>query len=202
MPKGGGRQIPLCSLHPCRTGPFLGSDLSCTVPLEPCRIHPIPAEVWECIGSLCSAFPSLYSGSSRTSLLPKRRTSSPFCPTQGAASTPGPGFSLSITQELPAMGTYAVMHNISHANTSNITTWAIIEKQASNTKHFTDFRGFTDLTQYQAFYQNKDGSRQWERHTTSRVPSHYLATKQRKVLTSLSLSVLYLIVVLYILISF
>ena len=54
MPKGGGRQILLCSLHPCRTGPFLGSDLSCTVPLEPCRIHPIPAEAWECIGSLCS----------------------------------------------------------------------------------------------------------------------------------------------------
>lgn len=148
MPKGGGRQIPLCSLHPCRTGPFLGSDLSCTVPLEPCRIHPIPAEAWECIGSLCSvdlqalqpiilqacwllslllfhiaywisftAFPSLYSASSRTSLLPKRRTLSPFCPAQGAASTPGPGVSLSITQELPAMGTYAVMHNISHANT-------------------------------------------------------------------------------------
>lgn len=30
--------------------------------------------------------------------------------------------------------------------TSNVTAWAIIEKQASNTKHFTDFRGFTDLT--------------------------------------------------------
>lgn len=54
MPKGGGRQIHLCSLHPCWTGLLLGSDFLCTVPLKPCKSHPIPAEVWECIGSLCS----------------------------------------------------------------------------------------------------------------------------------------------------
>ena len=147
MPKGGGRQIPLCSLYPCWTGPLLGSDLLCTVLLEPCKSHLIPAEAWECIGSLCSAdlqalqciilqacwlvclllfhiayctsftaFLSLYSASYHTSLIPKRRTSSTFCPTQRAASTHEPEVSLSITQEPSALGTYTVMHNMSHAN--------------------------------------------------------------------------------------
>jgi len=53
MPKQGGRQIPLCSLHPCWIGPLLGSDL-CTDPREPSRSHLIPADTWECVDSLCS----------------------------------------------------------------------------------------------------------------------------------------------------
>ena len=40
-------------------------------------------------------------------------------------------------------------------STPNITTWAVIEKQESNTKHFTDFRGFTNLTKCHTFYQKK-----------------------------------------------
>lgn len=60
MPKDGGRQIPLCSLHPCRTGPLQGSDLLCTVPpapkLIPSQLKPGSALLFaQWTSRLCSA---------------------------------------------------------------------------------------------------------------------------------------------------